>query len=100
MFSCVHSAAAAAFCENSAMSSVPVTTRSWLPARQRSQRSRGQRDAGVGLGAVADQVAQAPDLVESARVDVGQHGLEGRQVAVHVGEQGDAHRGAFYSVRE
>ena len=88
----VHSAAAAALDEKSAMSISPVTTRSWLPARQRSQRLARQLDAAVGLGAVADQVAQAPDLLDAGGVDVGQHGLEGRQVAVHVREQGDAHR--------
>ena len=32
-----------------------------------AQCSRGQRDAGVGVGAVADEVAEAPDLVGAAR---------------------------------
>ena len=45
------------------MSISPVTTRSWLPARQRSQRVARQRHAAVRLRAVAHQVAQAPDLV-------------------------------------
>ena len=75
------------------MSSSPSTTRSWLPARQRPQRSRASSDAGVGLGAVSDQVAEAPDLVHAdLRVDVGEHRLEGGQVAMHVGKPGDARR--------
>ena len=42
------------------MSSLPVTTRSWLPTRQTSHDSRRERDALVGLRAVADEVAEAP----------------------------------------
>ena len=67
----------------------PSTTRSWLPARHRSQRSSRQLDALVGLGAVAHQVAEAPDRVHALALGVLQHGLEGRQVAVHVRDQGD-----------
>jgi hypothetical protein len=53
----------------------------------------GQLHAAIRLRAVAHQVAEAPDLVDAGRVDVGEHGPEGREVAVHVREQGDAHRG-------
>jgi hypothetical protein len=44
------------------------------------------------LGAVADEVAQAPDLLPGARRDVGEHGLEGVAVAVDVGQDRDVHR--------
>ena len=74
----------------------PVTTRSWLPASDRSHRSR-ERHALVRLGTVADQVAEAPDAVGRERLHVVEHRPEGRQVAVHVRDQGDPH-GAFYSV--
>ena len=47
------------------MSSSPSTARSWLPTRQTSQRSRTSVGAGVGVGAVADHVAEAPDLVDA-----------------------------------
>ena len=43
--------------------STPATARSWLPARQIAAVLARQRDAGVGVGAVADEVAQAPQLV-------------------------------------
>jgi len=52
----------------------------------------GELDAGVRLGAVADQVAEAPDLVHARLVGRGQHGAEGRAVAVDVGGDRDAHR--------
>jgi hypothetical protein len=41
-------------------------------------------DALVGLRPVADEVAQAPGLVGSGRLDVGQDGLESGQIAVDV----------------
>ena len=63
------------------VSSSPSTARSWLPTRQTSQRSRDQRRAGVGLGAVADDVAEAPALLDAGLVDRREHGLEGGQVA-------------------
>ena len=72
------------------MSSAPSTARSWLPARQTSQRSRTRAGAGVGLGAVADHVAEAPDLLDAAVVDRREHGLEGGQVGVDVAENGYA----------
>ena len=43
-----------------------------------------QLDAAVGLGAVSHQVAEAPDLVRRLLVHVGEHRLEGGQVAVDV----------------
>ena len=44
----------------------PVTARSWLPARQTSACSRASATAVVGIGAVADDVAQAPDRLGRA----------------------------------
>ena len=52
----------------------------------------GQLDAGVGLGAVADQVAEAPHLLALGSLDRVQHRLEGMPVAVDVGHDRDPHR--------
>ena len=43
----------------------PVTTRSWLPARQTSQRSRASATQPSGCRPVAHQVAETPDLVHA-----------------------------------
>ena len=51
----------------------------------------GQRDAGVGLGAVADEVAEAPQLLDLRLLRGGDHRLEGVPVAVDVGRDRDAH---------
>ena len=51
---------------------------------------RDQRGALVGLGAVADDVAEAPDVLDLGIGDVVEHRLERRQVGVDVGE--DARR--------
>ena len=61
--SLVHWAASAAPREKSSSESTSTTARSWLPARQIAQCSHRQRDRGVGVPAVADEVAQAPQLV-------------------------------------
>ena len=50
-----------------------------------------QLDAGVRLGAVADEVAEAPHLVGARGFGVGEHRLEGVAVAVDVGEDRDLH---------
>ena len=49
-----------------------------------------QVGAGVGLGAVADDVAEAPDLVDAGVVDRREDGLEGGQVGVDVADDGYA----------
>ena len=49
-----------------------------------------QRRAGVGIGAVADQVAEAPDLLDAGRLDRREDGLEGGQVGVDVADDGYA----------
>ena len=49
------------------MSISPVTTRSWLPGQAEVAALARELHALVGLGAVADQVAQAPDLVRRRR---------------------------------
>ena len=55
----------------------------------------GQRDAGVRLGAVADEVAEAPQLVRAVGLRCRDHGLEGLPVAVDVGRDRDAHAGVI-----
>ena len=47
----------------------------------------------VGLGAVPDDVAQAPDLLGVVAADVGEHRPQRGQVAVDVGDDGYSHRG-------
>ena len=47
-------------------------------------------DALVGLWPVADQVAQEPDAV-ILPVGVGQHGLEGDEIGVNIGEEKGGH---------
>ena len=89
--SAVHSTAAAAAAEKVEVSSSPSTARSWLPTRQTSQRSRDQLDAGVGLGAVADDVAEAPELLDAGLVAVAEDRLEGGQIGVDVAEDCYAH---------
>ena len=49
-----------------------------------------QVGAGVGLGAVADDVAEAPDLLDAGLVDRREDGLEGGQVGVDVADDGCA----------
>jgi hypothetical protein len=49
----------------------------------------------VGLGPVADDIAEAPAALDARLVDRGEHRLEGRQVAVDVGEDGDSHGGGM-----
>ena len=45
-----------------------------------------ERRAGIRVGAVADDVAQAPHLVGILSPEVREHGFERRQVAVDVGD--------------
>ena len=86
----VHSTAAAAVSEKEEMSSPPSTARSWLPTRQTVAALADQLRAGVGLGAVADDVAEAPDLLDVGRVDRPEDRLEGGLVGVDVAEDGYA----------
>ena len=51
----------------------------------------GQRDARVGLRAVADEVAEAPQLLRAGLLGSRDHRLEGVAVAVDVGADGDLH---------
>ena len=53
--------------EKEEMSSSPSTARSWLPTRQIVAALADQLGAAVGLGAVADDVAEAPDLLDASR---------------------------------
>jgi hypothetical protein len=56
-------------------------------------RLSSQRHALIRLAAVADEVAEIPDLVDSGHADVVEHGLERGQVGVNVADQCHA-RGA------
>src|SRR5260221_651497 len=51
-------------------------------------------DALVGLGAVADEVAETHHHVGRLAVDLLEHRVEGFEVAVDVGEDRDPHRGS------
>jgi hypothetical protein len=51
------------------------------------------RCALVGVGPVADDVAEAPELVDAGALHVGENRLEGGQVGVDVADDGEAHRG-------
>jgi hypothetical protein len=51
----------------------------------------GQRDARIRLGAVADEIAEAPQLLDLSVLRGGDHGLEGMPVAVDVRRDRDAH---------
>jgi hypothetical protein len=53
----------------------------------------GELRAVVGLGAVADDVAETPDLVRVRLLDLGEHRLEGGQVGVDVADDRGAHAG-------
>ena len=50
-------------------------------------------DALTGIGAVANDVAQAIDLFDRLGIDVFEHGLEGFEVAVDIADEGSTHRG-------
>jgi hypothetical protein len=51
----------------------------------------GQRDARIGVGAVADEVAEAPQLLDLRVLRGGDHGLEGVLVPMYVRRDRDAH---------
>ena len=71
----------------------PRTTRSWLPARQTSATSATSAVQASGLRAVADHVAEAPDLVRDRRCRCPRAPLRSAgQVAVDVGDDGYSHR--------
>ena len=88
----VHAAASPASPLNSARSIVPRTARSWFPARQVVARSSHERAALVRPRPVADEVAEAPELVGRVGVDRLEHGLERVEVGVDVGDDGRTHR--------
>ena len=75
---------------NWSMSSTPETTRSWLPPRQIAARSRTSARHSLGLAAVADDVAEAPELVDALVARVLEHRLQRLQVAVDVRYDRDA----------
>ena len=56
------------------------TRQTWLRSRTSACRRR--------IGAVADEVAEAPELVDAALLDRVEDGLEGGQVGVDVAENG------------
>ena len=83
------SAASAASGLKSSIPSVPSATRSWLPTRHRSL-ALHQPTALVRPRAVADEVTQAPQRIGLLAVDLAEHRLEGVQICVNVGDDGDA----------
>ena len=48
-------------------------------------------DTGIGIGAVSDQITEAPELRGIAGGDRLEHGFEGLPVAVDVGDDCDLH---------
>ena len=73
------------------MSSASSAARSWFPGQAQVGPLGDDPRALVGLGAVAHDVAQAPELVRWIPVDLGQNGLERGQVRVDVGDHRDSH---------
>jgi len=61
-----------------------------VPDQAHRARLAGELDARVGVGAVADQVAEAPDLLEPGALDVVEDRAERGQVGVDVREQRDS----------
>lgn len=60
-----------------------------------------QIEAGAGFGAVADDVAQAKDFVDTSGVDVGQDGPQRDQVGVQIGDDGkSSHKKSPCSMRQ
>ena len=56
-----------------------------------SLRRADDGDDGVRVGAIADDVAEMPDGIDLARL--GKDGVEGTNVRVDIGQDGDAHQG-------
>ena len=69
----------------------PRTPRSWFPIRQTSARSATSVQQRFGRGPVADEVAQAPELVGRLGVDGAKHRLERMEIPVNVGDDGHSH---------
>ena len=63
-----------------------------VPDQAEIARLGRERHALVGLRTVADEVAEAPARVDARLADVVQNRLERGQIAVHVGEHGNANR--------
>ena len=89
--SCVQRAAIAAPVENSSRPIAPVDAHVVVAGQADRRVAARQLDAGVGLGAVADEIAEAPHLLGAGELGVGEHRLEGVPVAVDVGEDRDLH---------
>ena len=69
-----------------------MTQRSWLREHERTALAHEINDGGRVVGAEADDVAQARDLIRARALDRCEHRLERCHVAVDVGGHGDAHR--------
>ena len=87
----VHCAASAAPRENSPSGEIAADAQVVVAGQADRGVAAGQVDARVGLGAVADEVAQAPHLLAFGGLDRVQHGLEGVAVAVDIGDDGYSH---------
>ncbi len=55
-----------------------------------------QVDALAGVGAIADDIAQAIDLGDPLLIDVGQNRLESLEVAVDIADDGSLHAGLVF----
>ena len=86
----VHSTAARASGLNHSISDPPIAAASWFPGRHRPELGQAVDDA-VRIGPVADHVPQLPDGVD--RTEMGEHGIEGDEIAVDVRKDSDPHRG-------
>ena len=73
------------------MSIASVTTMSWFPARQADGAGVDGGHAGVGIGAVSDQITKAPDLVNTGFLDLVEHRGERGKIGVNVRDDGDSH---------
>ena len=88
----VHCAAMRAPLENSSSEISPGDGEVVVAGEAHRDMLAREFDAGVRLGAVADEVAQAPQLGCLAVGDGLERGLEGVPVGVDVGDDGDLHR--------
>ena len=83
----VQRAANSASGENRRARRTPSAPRSWLPDEADVRMRRDDRAARGSAGPVADDVAEAPDRVGPLVVDRREHGLEGVEVGVDVGDR-------------
>ncbi len=67
-----------------------MTQRSWLPRMQGIPRAQLGHD-GIRLATIADQIAQANDLIDGKLLEPGERRLERAYVAVDVSDESKPH---------